>query len=217
MEPLLFIAYSFPPKAGISVKRSMQFFNNLPEYGYHPVVLTIDRPTILAQNGRLDEQQFQQLQNKDIHQVNDSLLASIYKAANRLRIYRLIWIVFYPFVWELSALFPSKARIKASELIKQNNIRKVYVSCGPFSPALLGIHLKKKLNVRLVVDFRDPLSDGYQWQYPTKFHWYYSRWIEKLIIRHTDILIVNTPEVSKLYKKRYPKWEDKIRVLTNGF
>jgi len=216
-EPILFVAYSFPPKAGISVKRSLNFSNHLLEFGYNPIILTIDKETVLSQNGKIDGELLKNVKSENIIRVRDLYISSIFKFLTKIKVYRFFWFLFYPVFWEFSSLFPIIANKKAIKVIKENDIKKVYVSCGPFSPALLGVRLKNKCNVKLIIDFRDPLSDGYQWEYPSKLHWYYSKFIEKYIIKNTDILIVNSPEVKKLYELKYPQWARKIRVITNGY
>lgn len=216
-EPILFIAYSYPPKAGISVKRSLNFSNHLLEFGYNPFILTVDKETILSQNGKLDSKLLESVKSDNVIRVRDLYISRIFRFLIKIKIYRLFWFLFYPVFWEFSSLFPITAYKKALEVIREKQIKKVYISCGPFSPALLGIRLKKKCNIKLIIDFRDPLSDGYQWEYPSKLHWYYSKFIERYIVKKTDILIVNTPEVKKLYILKYPQWEKKIRVITNGY
>jgi hypothetical protein len=67
-----------------------------------------------------------------------------------------------------------------------------------------------------VADFRDPFTDGYQWDFPSKLHWYLARSIEKKILNTADHLVVNTPEVKKLMLSRDILNNDKITAITNG-
>jgi hypothetical protein len=129
----------------------------------------------------------------------------------------LFWFLFYPFFWEKQALWPFTVYRQAASLIKAGNIETVYTSSGPFSSLLLGYLLKKRLKVNWVADMRDPFTDAYAWSFPSKLHWYFARFIEKKILSAADRLIVNTPEVAKLYAKRGISTPARIRVITNGF
>ena len=92
----------------------------------------------------------------------------------------------------------------------------VYTSAGPFSALILGYILKKS-GVRWVADLRDPWTDNYVITWPSKFHWFAARFVEKKLLKATDLLIVNTEAVRDLYVFRGIKELSKIRVVTNGF
>jgi len=66
-----------------------------------------------------------------------------------------------------------------------------------------------------VADFRDPLSDN-----PfrdRRFTKPYDRAIERFLFRSADILIANTDTGASVWRKRYPQWANKIRVIWNGY
>jgi glycosyltransferase involved in cell wall biosynthesis len=45
MPTVLCIAYLFPPRAGVGVQRITKFVRYLPDYGWHPIVLTPEKPS----------------------------------------------------------------------------------------------------------------------------------------------------------------------------
>ena len=47
MRRVLLIAFDFPPTQSIGVRRMLGFARNLPQYGWEPVVLTVDEPVQL--------------------------------------------------------------------------------------------------------------------------------------------------------------------------
>ena len=77
--------------------------------------------------------------------------------------------------------------------------------------------LKEKLGIKWVADLRDPFTDAYAWDFPSKFHWYYSRRFERKVFSVADKLILNTTETRDLYLKRKLTTEAKSICLTNGF
>jgi glycosyltransferase involved in cell wall biosynthesis len=203
---------------GPGVHRSLRFVSHLREFGFDPMVLTIKEEDIEKSKSTIDRSLLSKLPDDIIIQrVESGIPFKLSDILHRLKIYRLFWYFLYPYFWERSAMWPAKAINKAIELIDANNIEIVYTSSGPFSALKLGYLIKKKRNVKWVADLRDPYTDAYAWSYPSRIHWYLSRFKEKKWIGKCDHLIVNTPEVKKLYLKRGLKDESKITVITNGF
>lgn len=134
-----------------------------------------------------------------------------------MKIFRLLWYFLYPLFWEKSAFWPFQAYKKAKAIIIKENIKIVYTTSGPFSSLILGYLLKRKLNIHWVADLRDPYTDGYQWSFPSKLHWYFMRRMERFIYAKCDHLIVNTNAVRKLYLKRGLVKASNISVITNGY
>ncbi len=215
---VLFIAYQFPPRGGPGVHRSLNFVKYLGENGYEPVVLTVKEEDIGKAGYSYDETLLQQIPN-DITIVRTPSYEPIrlIRFFMRMRIYRIIWFLFFPFFWEWSARWPRKTYSLAAKLIKEHNIKLVYTSSSPFSSLLIGKRLKEKLGVKWVADLRDPFTDAYAWRFPSKLHWFFCRKFEKRIFPIADRLIVNTPEVKRLYGERKLAPDEKIICLTNGF
>ena len=127
------------------------------------------------------------------------------------------WFFFYRFTWEFSLWWATNNFKEVSKIVSDNDIKLVYTSSSPYSSWLLAIKLKKKFGLKWVADLRDPFTDGYMWRFPTKLHWLLMRWREKRWLAQADKIIVNTPEVEKLYHKRNIVSPDKITHITNGY
>jgi glycosyltransferase involved in cell wall biosynthesis len=117
----------------------------------------------------------------------------------------------------MSAIWPFSAYRKAEKIVIDNDIKIVYTSSAPFSSWILGFLLKKRLGIKWVADIRDPFTDGYMWLFPSYFHWKLARYFEKKILSYADKVVVNTPEVEKLYIARGICSQEKITHITNGF
>lgn len=218
MEKILFIAYQFPPRGGPGVQRSVNFVKHLREFGYDPIVLTIDAASIRASGGLMDESLLKSIpQDIQIERTPSYEPVKFIRFMIKLRLYRFFWFFFYPIFWESSARWSRKVYPVAEALIKKNNIRLVYTSSGPFSVLSLGKKLKENLGIKWVADLRDPFTDAYAWDFPSKFHWKNRRKFEASVFPAADKLILNTPEVRALYLKRKLTTEERSVCLTNGF
>lgn len=212
------IAHSFPPMSGPGVFRSFYFAKYLQECGYKPVVLTISLEDIKGTKVHTDKSLLEQLPEDLVILRRSTWEPRKFKQFfMRLRVFRILWYLFFPLFWETSALWPFSAYRCAKKAIKTYNIQTIYTTSGPFSAVLLGFWLKRFTNVKWVLDIRDPYTDGYMWQWPSKGHWLLSRWIERYLYQAADRVIVNTPEVRKLYVRRGLVSESKLTVLTNGY
>jgi hypothetical protein len=217
VEKVLFIAFHFPPRGGPGVTRSLNFVNHLHKFGYEPIVLTITEEDLRAGKYEWDESLKKQIPaGMEVHRVPSGEPFGLRTKLMKWKLFRLFWFFLYPKFWERTAEWPKSAMPKAEELIRKHGIKLVYTSSAPYASALLCYRLKKKLGVRWVADFRDPFTDGYQWDFPSKLHWYLARSIEKKILNTADHLVVNTPEVKKLMLSRDILNNDKITAITNG-
>lgn len=217
MEKVLIIAYHFPPRGGAGVHRSLNLVNSIREYGFEPIVLTITEDEIVKQHEQVDNTLLKKVP-KDI-EVHRTLSGIPFKFKNtliKLRLFRFAWYFLYPMFWETAARWPKVAYPLAEKLVKEHNIKVVYTSSGPFASMLIGKKLQKNMNVKWVADLRDTFTDGY-WKFPSYLHWKMMRRFEKKNFSKPDRLIVNTPEVKKLYLNRGLIEEDKITVVTNGY
>lgn len=218
MEKVLFIAYQFPPRGGPGVHRSLNFVKHLRAFGYDPVVLTVTEEDVKRSGHLYDESLLAQLPpDIKIVRAPSHEPVELIRSLMKWKLFRPVWFLFFHRFWEWSALWPSRTYELAARLVDEHNIKLVYTSSSPYSSLKLGNRLKRKKNIRWVADLRDPFTDGYGWPWPSKLHWRLDRVWERKILAAPDLLIVNTPEVKKLYLRRGISTEAKIEVLTNGY
>ena len=217
-EPVLFIAYRFPPVGGPGVNRSLNFVKYLSESGYKPIVITISDDDLKYSDYPLDPSLLDQLpKGTEIIRVASGEPRRLRAFLLKIKLFRFAWFFFYPLFWERSARWPSRVIPIAEKLILKRNIRLVYTSSGPFSSMIVGSRLKKRTRIKWVADLRDPFTDAYVWQFPGKLHWYFFRFMEKKIFKRADTLIVCTSEMRKLYIERGLLPLEKIKLIPNGF
>jgi len=217
MTNVLLLAHHFPPMGGPGTIRSVALVHYLAKFGYQPIVLTISENDIAELWHPVDESMTSWIDEVEVIRVPTKEPRKFKKLLRKYRIFRPIWFLFFPFFWEPSALWPLFAFKAAKSAIEKHNIRLIYSTSPPFSSMLLALMLKIRLKVKWIADIRDPYTDGYMWIWPSKFHWYVCRLFERIIIGIPDRVIVNTPEVERLFRKRKLVDSNKLLHLTNGF
>jgi glycosyltransferase involved in cell wall biosynthesis len=191
MYKVLFIAYDFPPCPSIGGSlRSEKFVKYLPEFGWEPTILSL-------------------LPCR--HNIKET-----YPHVNRVRsltpFNRPYEVT--PYGWVLPVYQ------KGRKLLHKNKYDIIYVSCPPFPQTIAAVKLKKAGGIPLVIDFRDAWSlDPYQEGSHFKKFVYRTLFptIERMVLVHTDRLIVNTTSALKAYTKKYPMHSDRIQMIPNGY
>jgi glycosyltransferase involved in cell wall biosynthesis len=219
------ICYYYPPLTDVGCKRSVAFSKYFKKHGWNPYVLSVKNP----------DKTYCSLGNDKppagIHTEYTYSLFNIYKFFGKLngifsRIFKLFSIkiqrnYFYDFfcIPDCFIGWIPLATIKALSLIKKYHIDIIYISCTPFSSAIIGFPLKYLSNKPLVIDFRDPfaLEEISTILRKPKIRNKIDKLIEKNIIKNADIFIVTSNEIKEMYDKQYPQAKNKTFTIYNGF
>ncbi|WP_026714066.1 glycosyltransferase family 4 protein [Flavobacterium daejeonense] len=233
MEPkkILIITYYWPPAGGPGVQRWLKFVKYLPDFGIQPVVYIPENPTypivdenlgsevsdkaiILKQKIFEPYQLASFLSKNKTKKMNSGIIPNQKKQSFLDKVF--LWIrgnLFIPdarFFW----VKPSVAYLE--KYILENNIDTIVTSGPPHSLHLIGLDLKKKLNLKWFADFRDPWTTiGYHKSlrlsgFAAKKH----KQLELEVLNTADTIIVT----SKTTKKEFEVLTTKpIEVITNGY
>ncbi|MBS0011950.1 MAG: glycosyltransferase family 4 protein [Bacteroidales bacterium] len=231
-KKILIITYYWPPCGGAGVQRWLKFAKYLPEYGWEPIVITVDPD--FAHYPAIDESL-----EKDI---NDSLKVYKTKALNYFRpglagksgrskdtaysgnkgmnnrLARFIRGNF--FIPDPRRGWNSHAVKMASEIIRKEGIEYVISTSPPHSTQLIGLKLKTIFpEIKWICDLRDPWTDIY---YYDKFHgtWparIYDRRLENKVLRKADSIISVGDKLADLFSVKLQDRAKKITVITNGY
>ncbi len=106
---------------------------------------------------------------------------------------------------------------QAKKVIKRHNINIIFSFSNPQDSNILGMMLKKKLEIKFISHFSDPWIDN-----PYKFFNGLSKIImlkrEKDIIQNSDQIIFTNDQAKKLVMKKYPNnYLDKARVIPHCY
>jgi len=235
MKKVLIITYYWPPSGGAGVQRWLKFAKFLPEYGWQPVILTVD-PEFAS---------YPQRDESLSKEIGTDCLVYTTKSFELYNLYKLISgkkeVPYGGFANESKeGLFQKASKFmrgnfllpdprkgwnkyalkKAVELIKEFNIDTVVTTSPPHSTQLIGLKLKQKFNIRWIADLRDPWTDIY---YYNQFkHTALARKIdqnyERKVVEQADLLVTVSEDVKRIFaEKSKLAVAAKTVVIPNGY
>lgn len=233
MKPkkVLVIAYYWPPSAGSGVQRWLKFVKYLRLYGWEPIVYTPQNPDFDLKDDRLlDEippdiqilkqpifepfQFYSKLTGQKAGGQVNPVMKGEGKVSWKARL--ALWIRANIFVPDSRMFWISPSVSFLSRWLKENPVDAIVTTGPPHSMHLIGLGLKKKLNLPWLADFRDP------WTRIDFFHelplesWakraHYKA--EKQVLDRADHLVVVGKQMQLDYEKLTTT---PITVITNGY
>ena len=230
-KKLLIITYYWPPAGGPGVQRWLKFVKYLPDFGIQPIVYIPENPTYPILDEKLKTEVSEKaiiLKNKIFEPYQLASLFSKNKTKNissgLIPKQRKQTFLEKCMLWVRGNLFVPDARVywvKPSvkylkKYIKENNIDTIITTGPPHSLHLIGLQLKKELQLKWIADFRDPWTTiGYHKvlklsAYAEKKH----KRLEHSVLNTADHIIVT----SKTTKTEFEVLTSKpIEVITNGY
>jgi glycosyltransferase involved in cell wall biosynthesis len=219
---VLVLAYYFPPMGLSGVQRTLKFVKYLPQYNWHPTVLTVDPRGYLAR----DETLLEDLSGKPVTVVRTAgagpmrLLAkkgTVALPAERTRkvLSRVSDALFIP---DNKIGWRSTAVAKALALHAETPFDLIFATAPPFTDFLIGADIKRRINRPLVLDYRDPWVDyPFRW-YPTPLHRLLHRTLERRALRASSHVITTNRRVKELILQRYKflTYHD-VEIIPQGF
>lgn len=230
-KKLLIISYYWPPAGGPGVQRWLKFVKYLPDFNIQPIVYIPENPTYPI----IDEGLAQEVSDKAIilkNKIREPYgFASIFSKNKTKKISSgiipnqkkqtliektLLWVRGNLFIPDARVLWVSPSVRFLRKYIQEHQIDTIVTSGPPHSLHLVGLQLKKELNLTWLADFRDPWTTiGYHKAlklsaYAAKKH----KALEKEVLTTADTIIVT----SKTTKKEFEALTSKpIAVITNGY
>lgn len=230
-KKILIITYYWPPAGGPGVQRWLKFVKYLPDFGIQPIVYVPENPTypivdenlvnevsdkaIVLKHKIFEPYQLAALFSKNkTKKISSGIIPNQKKQSFLDKLFLLIrGNLFIPdarFLW----VKPSVSFLE--KYVVENNIDTIITSGPPHSLHLIGLQLKKKLDLKWFADFRDPWTTiGYHKSlrlsnYASKKH----KALERQILNSADKIIVT----SKTTKTEFEAITRKpIAIITNGY
>ena len=230
-KKILIISYYWPPAGGPGVQRWLKFVKYLPDFGIEPHVYIPENPTYPL----LDANLLEEVAKETIivkHPIFEPYgLASIFSKNKTKKISSgiianqrkqsfvekaMLWIRGNVFIPD-ARVFWVKPSVKfLKQYLQENQIDTVITTGPPHSLHLIGLGLKKELQITWLADFRDPWTTiGYHKQlklsnFAAKKH----KALEKEVMTTCDGLIVTSPTTKTEFQAITSK---PIEVITNGY
>lgn len=238
---VLFFAISFPPCGGSGVQRSLKFVKYLRDYGYNPIVVTLDETYNFwgIDYSLLDElsEDIQIIRIKqpylNVFEINEEkaieILSLIYgvlenSELSEALISRLQEHNFlnrkYIFEPDIFIAWVNEVIKNINKLIDFKKIDVLYTTGDPYSNHLNGYYLKKMYNIPWIADFRDEWTNGpyvNSFYKNDNFKLDLHKSIENSIVNFADKVIAVTPNSSQNYRNIFNLLYDKVCTITNGY
>lgn len=235
MKTVLIVAYYFPPSGGPGVQRVLKHTQYLPEFGWKPVVLTVENGEFPARDESLLKKIPADIPvyRSHIYEPYDIYRAVTGKSKgmpidvnnlkrdNQHRSFKESLAEFIR-----ATLFIPDARIgwlptaiKAGvELIRKYGVSAIYSSSPPYTCSLIGRALKHRSGLPWVAGFRDPwtefLTTPKRWFLPAAI----DRHLERSVFRQADAVECAWKGIAADALKKYPDLPlEKFHYVPNGF
>lgn len=219
---VLVIAYYFPPMGLSGVQRTLKFVKYLPQYNWHPTVLTVDPRGYLAK----DDSLLEDLNGRPVRIVRTPAagpgrvlakkeVVTLPPERTRKLLSRVSDTFFFP---DNKIGWRSTAVAKALELHAETPFDLIFATAPPFTDFLVGADVKRRINRPLVFDYRDPWLDyPFRW-YPTPLHRMRHRSLERKALKASSHVVTTNRRVKELILQRYRflTYHD-VDIIPQGF
>ncbi|MGB5872197.1 MAG: glycosyltransferase [Bacteroidota bacterium] len=219
---VLVIAYYFPPMGLSGVQRTLKFVKYFPRYGWRPTVLTVvPRGYIAKDTSLLDELSPEQVQIVRTGAAGPGKLMAkkdvVALPHERMRklLSRISDTVFVPdnkIGWKKTAIE------RGAELHRETPFDMIFATAPPFTSFLVGEGLKARVDVPLVLDYRDPWVDYPFKFYPTPVHRSMNVALERKALRASSHVVTTNRRVKEILLDRYKfLTHHDIDIIPQGF
>ena len=226
-KKVLIITYYWPPAGGSGVQRWLKFVKYLRDFDIEPVIYTVDNPGYAINDKSLINEIPNSIETlrQPIFEPN-SILNFFGTKTNRESagflnpnpnfIGKIIQYIRANYFIPDARKFWIKPSVKfLSNYLEKNPVDVIITTGPPHSLHLIGLHLKKKKDIKWISDFRDPWTEiDYFHKMPLnkkakkKHHQ-----LEREVLKNSDSVIV----VGNTMRDQYLKETDKVVTISNGF
>ena len=225
---VLIITYYWPPAGGSGVQRWVKFAKYLRDYGWEPIIYTPANADYALVDQSLSEELPSDLEvikqpiwepyalaqlfsrNKGKQRagfLEDSKQLSYFQR-------KLLWIRANWFIPDARKFWVKRSTRFLNKYLKEQAVDAIVTNGPPHSMHLIGLGLKRKLNIKWLADFRDPwTSIDYLHHLPlTQRSIQKHARLEQAVLRTADQVTV----VSNTMKEEFEAYTDKLTVIMNG-
>ncbi|HUX59161.1 MAG TPA: glycosyltransferase [Bacteroidales bacterium] len=233
MNKVLIITYYWPPSGGAGVQRWLKFAKYLPEFGWEPIILTVD-PEFAAypvtdyslekdlpatvEVYKTPATDYFSIYNRDRSKIPSAGFANSVNNTLKGKFLRFIRGNF--FLPDPRKGWNKFAFKKACEIIQTKGIKHVITTSPPHSTQLIGLKIKKRYpGIKWIADLRDPWTDIYYYDqfYPTFISRAIDSSFEKNVLEKSDQIITVGNSLKDSFDSKVKGVAAKTVVITNGY
>lgn len=230
MKKVIIFTYYWPPAGGVAVQRWLKFSKYLPEFGWEPIIVTVengsypyyDKSLLNEVNSDLCVYKtktfepfavYNFLRGQSGNNVPTQVISDSKKKSFVQKLSEYIRANF--FVPDARKGWVKYAVKKGEEIINNEEIAAVVTTGPPHSAHLIGLKLKDKFGLPWIADFRDPWTEIFYNRYlsRTKFAQNRDKKLETRVLEHADVVITISNGMKKMFVDRCKRCE----MLPNGF
>lgn len=232
MRRVLLITYYWPPAGGAPVQRVLKWARYLPEFGWLPHVLTVERGAYSSRDPQLAEQVPESVRVTRTRSLDPFVLyarltgqstgeaVTLGFASDRGSDWRESvsrWVRANLFIPDARAGWIPFARRAGLKLMRTMEFDAILSSGPPHSVHLAARALRRKTGVPWVADFRDPWTEAhYLWQLPqTSWSKRSNAYLERQVLRTADAVVTVSPTLKTLFEERFRGTP--VSLVYNGF
>lgn len=221
---VLVITYYWPPAGGSGVQRWLKFVKYFRDFGIEPVVYTVDNANYPILDASLEKdipdgiEVLKQLiwEPNTLFGKSSKKTSAGFLGSNPSFFGKIAQYIRANYFIPDARKFWIKPSVKfLSKYLNENTIDMIITTGPPHSLHLIGLELKKKLNIKWLADFRDPWTEiDYFHQLPlTRKAIKKHQDLEKNVLKEADAVLV----VGETMANNYRKYNAQVHVITNGY
>lgn len=229
-KKVIIFTYYWPPAGGVAVQRFLKFSKFLPEFGWEPIIITVDNGSYPY----LDESLVKEISpllrvyrtktfepfefyNLLRGKKGKSLPVVSVGSHNKKSFFQTIseYVRANFFIPDARKGWVSYAVKQAEEILKNEKVDAIVTTGPPHSAHLIGLQLKEKFGVKWLADFRDPWTGIFYNNFlpRTEATKQKDKALETKVLQTTDVVTVISPGMKKEFESR----AQKIEVVSNGY
>jgi len=233
MKKALVITYYWPPAGGAGVQRALKFVKYLPQFGWEPIVLTVENPDSPTEDLSLLEDipqgckvyKTKSLEPFEIYKkftgkksdekITGDILLKNDDVSFKDKLAK--WIRVNLFIPDAKIGWKKYAVKKGLDIIRDEKIDLIFTTSPPQTVALIGRKLAKLTGVKWVADFRDPWMEivYYQNLNRSKITKAIDASLERKVMNDADTIVTISKDMADLIKGKAKN--QKVVVIPNGF
>lgn len=234
MKRVLIITYYFPPAGGPGVQRVLKFVRYLRDFGWEPVVLTVEEGAFPKHDASLESEvpegigvyrtaswdPFQWYARLTGKSASDAVkVGSLGEGGSSWKEHLALWIRANLFLPDARVGWVPFALKVGGRLIKETKIDAILTSGPPHSVHLTGLALRRLTGVPWLADFRDPWTDiNYYHELPhSALAKKIDSVLERIVLRSADQITTVSPSWRQLLASKTKARVRKPLVVQNGF
>ena len=232
IKKVLIITYYWPPSGGAGVQRWLKFVKYLREYGWEPVVFTVERGEVPVLDYSLKKDIPDNVEvlrepiwepytfyKKIIGQKKEDKIQTGFLTENKkpkLMERFSIWVRGNLFIPDARKFWVKPSVKNLSNYLNENKVDAIVSNGPPHTTHMIGLALKNKFNIPWLADFRDPWTniDFYDKLMLSKWADKKHHRLEDAVIKHADALVTVSPNWAKDFKDKSKR---DFNVIYNGF